>query len=40
MKKVYTQPEVELRKIISAEAVSASTGDDNEVDASEAWPGF
>ena len=43
MKKHYTQPDVEVRKMLSYEAISAGngmSGDDNEIDAGEAWPDF
>ena len=40
-KRQYSQPELEVRKMIAFEAISTTTsGGDNEVDASEAWPDF
>ncbi len=39
MKKAYTQPELELKKLLAAETISASTGD-NDVDVDSAWGDF
>ena len=42
MKKFYEAPDFEARKLVSFESISANTmsGDDNEIDAGEAWPDF
>jgi hypothetical protein len=42
MKKFYEAPDFEARKLVSFDSISANTmsGDDNEIDAGEAWPDF
>ncbi len=39
MKKAYVQPDLEQKKLLSAQTVSASAGD-NDVDVEDAWGDF